>query len=196
MDIEKHGKIVNNMKVITGKYRGRMLYTLEGRDVIRPTGQKAKEGLFSAIQFKIPGAKVLDLFAGSGQLGIEALSRDASSCVFVDNNRNSANVIRKNLEMIGAGKEARIVFDDAQRFVNRTKEKYDIILMDPPYSLELSSELINDLGRITEEDGMVLCETEEYEEMPETAGELVLRKKYKYGRTLVWLYDKNGGSEE
>ena len=180
------------MKVITGKYRGRMLYTLEGRDIVRPTAQKTKEGLFSAIQFKVQGAKVLDLFAGSGQLGIEALSRDAKSAVFVDNNRYSVKVIQKNLSLVGTGAEARVVLDDCTRFVHRTKEKYDIIFLDPPYRLELCKELIRDLGDITEDGGMVLCETEEYEEMPERAGSLVLRRQYKYGRTFVWLYDKAG----
>ena len=88
------------MRVITGSARGRRLFTLEGNDV-RPTTDRVKEALFSIVQFELEGRKVLDLFAGSGQLGIEALSRGAQSAVFIDRSKKAADIVRKNLELTG-----------------------------------------------------------------------------------------------
>ena len=91
------------MRVITGSARGRRLETLPGEDVTRPTTESVKEALFSMIQFDIEGRRVLDLFAGSGQLGIEALSRGARSCTFVENNRAAKQVVERNFGPLPAG---------------------------------------------------------------------------------------------
>ena len=108
------------MRVITGSARGRRLETLPGEDVTRPTTESVKEALFSMIQFDIEGRRVLDLFAGSGQLGIEALSRGARSCTFVENNRAAKQVVERNLAHCRLEKQANVVFSDALSFLNRS----------------------------------------------------------------------------
>ena len=121
------------MRVITGSARGRRLITLEGNDV-RPTTDIVKEALFSLIQFEIAGRKVLDLFGGCGQLAIEALSRGARDAVIVDSSVKSVEVIKKNLEATDFLKQAVVVHSDAEAFLSRRTERYDIALLDPPYS--------------------------------------------------------------
>ena len=121
------------MRVITGTARGRKLETVDGLDV-RPTTSKVKEAVFSAIQFEIEGARVLDLFCGSGQMGIEALSRGAALCVFVDSARSSQDVTKRNLMTTGLFSSARVAAMDYKDFLRTTKEKFDIVFMDPPYS--------------------------------------------------------------
>ena len=117
------------MRVITGSARGRRLETLPGEDVTRPTTESVKEALFSMIQFDIEGRRVLDLFAGSGQLGIEALSRGARSCTFVENNRAAKQVVERNLAHCRLEEQANVVFSDALSFLNRSGT-YDLVLLD------------------------------------------------------------------
>ena len=119
------------MRVIAGSARGRRLKTLEGMDV-RPTTDKVKEAIFSAIQFDLPDAAVLDLFAGSGQMGIEALSRGAASVVFVDRSARSLQVTRENLESVQFAEQAQLHQTEAQSFLQSTAMQFDISIMDPP----------------------------------------------------------------
>ena len=105
------------MKVITGIAKGKPLETLKGEDVVRPTSQMAKEGIFSAVQFYVASAKTLDLFAGSGQLGIEALSREASLCVFVDQSREAVEIIIKNLKYTNLFSKSRVITSEATRYL-------------------------------------------------------------------------------
>ena len=121
------------MRVITGSARGRVLLPVAGMDV-RPTTDKVKEAVFSAIQFEVEGARVLDLFCGSGQMGIEALSRGAQSCVFVDSSRASQDVTKKNLTTTGLMKQARVAAMDYQMFLKSSKDTFDLVFLDPPYS--------------------------------------------------------------
>ena len=121
------------MRVITGTARGRVLKTLEGEDV-RPTTDRVKEAVFSIIQFEIEGRRVLDLFAGSGQLGIEALSRGAASATFVDMSKDSLSAVKYNLEHTKLGDNAKVVQTDALSFLKLTKDKFDIVFLDPPYA--------------------------------------------------------------
>ena len=125
------------MRVITGTARGRVLRTLEGEDV-RPTTDRVKEAVFSIIQFEIEGRRVLDLFAGSGQLGIEALSRGAASATFVDMSKDSLSTVKYNLEHTKLGDNAKVVQTDALSFLKLTKDKFDIVFLDPPYARLLS----------------------------------------------------------
>ena len=118
------------MRVITGSARGRRLKELEGLET-RPTTGKVKEALFSVIQFDIEGRRVLDLFAGTGQLGIEALSRGAECAVFVERRRDALQVIRENLEACGMTDKARVVNGDAMSYL-KSGEKFDLIFLDPP----------------------------------------------------------------
>ena len=121
------------MRVITGKARGVTLKTPEGMRT-RPTTDRVKEALFSIIQFELPGAKVLDLFGGTGQLGIEALSRGAKSAVFVDEREDACRLIKENLRRTKLEQDAQVVRSDYLAYLSRCREKFNIILLDPPYA--------------------------------------------------------------
>ena len=179
------------MKVITGTARGRSIRTLEG-NAVRPTSQKVKEAMFSAIQFWVEGARVLDLFAGSGQLGIEALSRGAVGCTFVDMARESCGVVRDNLRSTGLGKDSKVVMADAVRFLASSYETYDIVFADPPYRKGIAESLVMAVGDVLSENGIFVLETEEDAEVPDEAPGISLQKKYRYGKTNVRIYRKAG----
>ena len=119
------------MRVITGSARGRRLKELEGMET-RPTTDRVKEGMFSALQFDIEGRRVLDLFAGTGQLGIECLSRGAASAVFVDRRPDAVKIIRENLKVTDLTDRAQVVSGDSMEYLKSLREKFDIILLDPP----------------------------------------------------------------
>ena len=124
------------MRVITGTARGRRLKELAGMET-RPTTDRVKEGLFNIIQFDIEGRRVLDLFAGTGQLGIEALSRGAASAVFVDQRRDAAALVGENLKLTGLAGRGRVLCADAMAFLDTCREKYDLVFLDPPYAAGL-----------------------------------------------------------
>lgn len=178
------------MRVITGSARGRRLITLEGDDV-RPTTDKVKEALFSIIQFEIEGRKVLDLFAGSGQLGIEALSRGAKSAVFVDLSRQAVEVIKKNLEATGFTKSAVVLNTDSIAFATTRAENYDVAFIDPPYGKGLLQKALPLVADIMNEGGVIVCEAPFDEEIPETAGAFALARTYKYGKIKLATYRKD-----
>lgn len=175
------------MRVITGTARGRKIKTLPGLDV-RPTTEMVKESLFNIIQFEVQGANVLDLFAGSGQLGIEALSRGARFCVFVDSSRDAQTVVRDNLTSTGLAKQSRVAAMDARAFLTSTSDLFDIALLDPPYSKEILSSVLPVLADKMAPEGIILCETDRKEELPEQAGELAQYKTYRYGKTKITTY--------
>ena len=177
------------MRVITGTARGTNLYTLEGED-IRPTTQRVKESEFSAIQFYVEGASVLDLFAGTGQMGIEALSRGAVEAVFVDNDEEAVKIIRKNLERTKISAHSRIVKSDAFKYLTGLRREFDIVFMDPPYRQNLAVRIVKILEPVVADNGIVMCETELQAEMPAEAGRLSLVKEYRYGRIKIWMYRK------
>lgn len=180
------------MRVITGKARGVALKTPDGM-LTRPTADRVKEALFSIIQFDLPGAKVLDLFGGTGQLGIEALSRDAASAVFVDERADACKLIKENLRRTKLEQNARVVQSDYLDFLNSCREKFDIILLDPPYAEVF---LENSLKRITEIDilqsgGIIVSERPLGKELSWDFHGYSRSKDYKYGKTLLTLYRKN-----
>lgn len=177
------------MRVITGTARGRKLFTLEGDDV-RPTTDMVKEAIFSIIQFEIEGRRVLDLFAGSGQLGIEALSRGAHNATFVDNSRKSVEVVRKNLEHTGFTKSAVVLNTDSLAFLRTRGEKYDIAFLDPPYGTGLLQKALELVPSVMSDAGIVICEAPRDDVLPETAGDMKLAKRYRYGKTYVYTYRK------
>ena len=183
------------MRVITGSARGKQLETLPGEEIVRPTADRVKEGMFSAVQFYVAGAKVLDLFAGSGQLGIEALSRGAALCVFVDTSRQASDVVMRNLKKTGLHTLARVVTRDAFRYLEHCKDKFDLILVDPPYRMGLCDLALEKLDRVTVPGGFVFCETEKDADLPPAAGKLRLKKTYSYGKTRVWLYTMENPEE-
>lgn len=177
------------MRVITGTAKGRRLETLTGLDT-RPTVSKVKEGLFSAIAFEIEGRRVLDLFAGCGQMGIEALSRGAVSCLFVDKSRDAAAVIGRNLRATGLADKATVVCGEALATLNRQSGPFDLVFLDPPYAAGLLLPCLEALTENVAAGGIVLCESDRETDLPETVGGLQLQRTYRYGRVLVRLYRK------
>ena len=175
------------MRVITGTARGRKLAALEGLEV-RPTTDLVKEAMFSILHFEVEGANVLDLFAGSGQLGIEALSRGARFCVFVDSSRESQNITRQNLQNTGLSKSARVAAMDYAAFLRSTAEVFDIALLDPPYDKGLVQEALPLLAQKMSPGGAILCETRKGEALPEEVGEFRVHKTYHYGKIMLTLY--------
>jgi len=179
------------MRVITGKARGIQLKTPEGMET-RPTTDRVKEALFSIINFDIPGAKVLDLFGGTGQLGIEALSRGAASAVFVDAREDACRLIRENLKRTKLEQDAQVVRADYLDYLRRTREQFDIILLDPPYAEVF---LENALKRITEIDilhsgGIIVAERPLGKELPWEFDGYRRSRDYKYGKILLTIYRK------
>jgi 16S rRNA (guanine(966)-N(2))-methyltransferase RsmD len=181
------------MRIITGSARGRKLKTLEGLDV-RPTTDKVKEAIYSAIQFDIEGATVLDLFSGSGQMGIEAISRGANMVFFVDKARASIECTKENLETVGFTKQAKIFNMDGLDFIKTTTQKFDIVILDPPYSKGIIEEVLPILETKLNQGAKVVCEHEKYLELPQAIGDLAIKKKYSYGKTEVTIYTY--GAEE
>lgn len=175
------------MRVITGIARGRRLETLPG-DATRPTGEKVKESLFSAIQFDIEGHRVLDLFAGSGQLGIEALSRGASGCVFVDKNAEAVKIIRQNLLHTGLAEKSQVLGTDALTYLTRPGDRFDLVFLDPPYASELLLPVLEKVAPLVNDGGIMVCETDDATELPHRIHRFTVAKTYRFGHTLVWLY--------
>ena len=178
------------MRVITGTARGRKLRTLAG-DEVRPTADSVKEAMFSIIQFDIEGRSVLDLFSGSGQLGIEALSRGARICTFVDAAKPSIEVTRANVETCGFGERANIILSDALTFLKRAQgrgQRYDIALLDPPYATDLLDKALPELANVMNTGGVILCEAPSDKALPDEAGEFTKRRTYRHGKTMLTLY--------
>ena len=132
------------MRIITGTARGMKLETLDGEEIIRPTSDRVKEGLFSAIQFDIAGKRVLDLFAGSGQLALEALSRGADSAVIIDESEKAVEIIKTNAKKTNLMKKCRIARQDYSEYLKsaNNREKFGLIFLDPPYSKDIPGEVL------------------------------------------------------
>ena len=180
------------MRVITGKAKGLALKTPDGM-LTRPTSDRVKEALFSIIQFDVPGAKVLDLFGGTGQLGIEALSRGASGAVFVDEREAACSLIRENLRRTKFENEGKVIRSDYLSYLKRCREKFHIILLDPPYAevfLENSLKMITEID-ILETGGIIVAECPLGKELPWEFSGFTRSRDYKYGKTLLILYRKD-----
>ncbi|MBR6616678.1 MAG: 16S rRNA (guanine(966)-N(2))-methyltransferase RsmD [Oscillospiraceae bacterium] len=176
------------MRVITGSAKGTHLKTLEGLDV-RPTTDRVKEGMFSSIQFDLAGSTVLDLFAGSGQLGIEALSRGAKQAVFVDHSPQAIKVIKENLEKTGFTSKAQVYQKESEQFFAYCPDRFfDFIFLDPPYRKDILQEILPNLAKKLKESGKMICEHEKDLEMPEKIFNLRLKKEYFYGKIVVSVY--------
>ncbi len=182
------------MRVITGSARGCRLATLAGENT-RPTTDKVKEGLFSAIQFDIEGRRALDLFAGSGQLGIEALSRGASGCVFVDRNPEAVAIIKQNLQKTGFFSQSQVVATDALAFLNSPKDQFDLVFLDPPYAAGLLQSALERVVEFVNAGGLIVCESDNETVLPEKVGSFTLDRIRHYGRICVWLYRYLAGEE-
>ena len=177
------------MRVIAGKARRLNLKTIPGNDT-RPTTDRIKETLFNILQPEIPGCRFLDLFSGSGAIGIEALSRGAARCVFLDENREAVNIIMRNCKACGVFDRSRVNIGEAARYLSACREQFDIVLLDPPFRNGTLEKILPAVNRCTAPGGIVLCESETGIVLPAEAGGLTLRKQYKYGRVLLWKYTK------
>ena len=179
------------MRVITGKARGVLLKTPDGLKT-RPTSDRVKEALFSIIHFDIPGSRVLDLFGGTGQLGIEALSRGANSAVFVDMDNDACKLIQENLRRTKLDCYGKVVCADYLSYLSKCREKFDIILLDPPYAevfLENALKKISEID-ILETGAIIVAERPVGKELPWEFPGFSRSKDYKYGNTLLTLYRK------
>ena len=180
------------MRVITGKARGVQLKTPDGHKT-RPTADRVKEALFSIIQFDVPGTNVLDLFGGTGQLGIESLSRGANSAVFVDADEKACNLIRENLHRCKMEREGTVVRSDYLAFLSRCRQKFHIIFLDPPYAevfLENALKMISEID-ILESGGIIVAERPVGKPLLCEFSGFSRSKDYKYGQTLLTLYRKD-----
>ena len=179
------------MRVISGRARGVRLTTPEGMET-RPTADRVKEALFSIIHFDLPGARVLDLFGGTGQLGIEAISRGAKEAVFVDQSEKACRLIRENLRLARMEQEGYVVRSDYLAYLKTAKQKFDIILLDPPYAevfLENALNLITEID-ILQTNGIIVAECPSGKELPGEFSGFSRSKDYKYGNTVLTLYRK------
>lgn len=180
------------MRVITGTARGKRLKTPDGLQT-RPTADRVKEAVFSAIQFDVPNARFLDLFAGSGQMGIEALSRGASRAVFVDGRQEACRLVQENLKLTGLEKKAQVVRSDYMAYLDHCRETFDLIFLDPPYAEVF---LENALKRISEIDiladcGIIICERSADKQLDFDIPGLQRCKDHRYGKTYITIYRKD-----
>lgn len=176
------------MRVITGAARGRRLRTPENYD-IRPTTDNVKESLFNIIQFDVEGRKVLDLFAGTGQLGIECLSRGADSVVFVDESREAVNIVKDNLKTCGLS--ASVLQMDALSYL-RGCGKFDLIFVDPPYDSNMYEEVLKIINSvdILSDGGIIICEARRERQLPEMTEPYRKLREYHYGKVKLCKYVK------
>ena len=173
------------MRIIAGSRKGARIFAPKG-STTRPTSDRVREAAFNLIG-PVDEAAVLDLFAGSGAMGLEALSRGAASATFVELDREACRTISRNLEKLGLT-GARVVQQDAARFVAGTGRTYDLVLIDPPYDLveSLQMPLSTHLPRLLEPDGLVVVETSARQQ-PEL--DLPLRTSRRYGSVRLTLFE-------
>lgn len=180
------------MRVISGTARGVQLKTPEGLKT-RPTSDRVKEALFSIIHFDLPCAKVLDLFGGTGQLGIEALSRGAESAVFVDEGEKACALIRENLRRTKLTDKASVIRGDYLQYLQTCRETFDIVLLDPPYAEVFLENALKKLAEIDilNSGAIIVAERPAEKELPWVFPGFTKSKDYKYGNTVLTLYRKD-----
>lgn len=177
------------MRIIAGEYKGRKLNTPPDYSV-RPTTDKVKEALFSILTNKIWGSRVLDLFAGTGNLGIEALSRGAAECVFADSSRESIRLIRENIAHCKAEEGAEVAAGDFKKVLLNETEPFDIILLDPPYDKGLLDDCFKIIAEreLLEEDGVIVAEHRKEEVLPDEFHGFEKVKERRYGTVILSIY--------
>jgi 16S rRNA (guanine(966)-N(2))-methyltransferase RsmD len=181
------------MRIIAGSARGRRLKELSGMET-RPTTDKVKESLFNIIQFELEGRRVLDLFGGTGQLGIEALSRGAEKCTFVDQRRDAVALIRENLKTCGFSDRAEVHQGDALAFLTSCREKFDVVLLDPPYQTDLLEQSLKNVTKfdILREHGIIVCESAADKVLPPLNAPYEQGKEYRYGKIKLTICRRAG----
>lgn len=175
------------MRVIAGLARGTRLKALENDD-IRPTTDKVKEAVFSMIHFELIGKSFLDLFAGSGQMAIEALSNGAKSATVVDANRKAISVIKENISKCKCEDSANVVYSKAEPFLCSTNEKFDIVYLDPPYFTDDMDKVLPLLANVCKETSTIICETTIEKDLPDTIAGFKITKQKRYGKIIITFY--------
>ncbi len=179
------------MRVITGTARGVRLKTPKGEKT-RPTADRVKEAVFSIIQFETEGSRFLDLFAGTGQMGIEALSRGASRAVFVDEWRDACHLVKENLRLTNLTEKASVVQDQYLSYLKKCRETFDIIFLDPPYAeifLENALNLISEIDILSDR-GIIICERPAEKQLDLEIPGLRRCKDYRYGKSWITVFRK------
>jgi 16S rRNA (guanine966-N2)-methyltransferase len=178
------------IRIVGGKYRSRNIFTPDV-DTTKPTKDMVREGIFSALGSSIIGANVLDLFAGSGALGIESLSRGANKALFIDNNRVAINVIKKNLLLLNENSSEAILnsYQVAMEYFKKSGATFDIVFLDPPYKENIYQEIIDGLilSGVLSTYGIIVCESDKLLEINKNYFEKI--KNYSYGKskvTILW----------
>lgn len=182
------------LRIISGEHRGRILKTVPGRNT-RPTSDKVKESLFNILQARIPGSIVLDLFSGTGNLGLESLSRGCEKAVFVEKSPAALAVLRENCRSLDYMEYTEIIPMDVSKalaFLSEDKREFDIVFMDPPYDHDLEVPAIEalDKGNLVKDDGVIVVEHLMQDEMPDCIGSFTRYQIRKYGNTALSFYRK------
>ncbi len=156
----------------------------------RPTTDRIKEAIFNIVQFDVEGRRVLDLFGGTGQLGIEALSRGASAAVFVDSRKDATALIRENLEWTHLAERGRVIQGDSIAFLASCRVKFDLIFLDPPYDSSLLDQALDAIARIDilSENGIIICESAAERQLPALVSPYEKGREYRYGKIKLTLY--------
>lgn len=180
------------MRIITGIAKGRSIKAPEGQNT-RPTSDRVKESLFNIISKKIYGAKVLDLFSGTGNLGLEALSRGAETCTFIEKNNDTYKILAYNVENLGFASSSQLYKSDAfsaLELLGRNNKKYDIIFLDPPYSMGLVEKSIKRIKELVllDKNGIIVSECDEKDSVPENIYDIKIYRSEKYGRTKIYFW--------
>ncbi len=175
------------MRIISGERRGKKLETPQGMDV-RPTTDRVKENLFNIIQFDISDKHFLDMFAGSGQIGLEAISRGAKCATLIDNSLNSVSVCKKNAEATGFSSRVKIVNANSLNYVKNGQEIFDVAFLDPPYADGLLEESLEIVSQKINREGAIVCEYPVGVALPEIVGDFVKEKTYVYGKISLSIY--------
>ena len=181
-----------SLRVISGKARGLKLDTPKNQDV-RPTTDRVKESLFNMINSYIMDSNILDLFAGTGSLGIECLSRGAKNCVFVDKSKDSINIVRSNVKKARVENESTILnvdFKDAVKRLSTQNQKFDVIFMNPPYYENMFIECLKSIDKfnLLDEDGIIVVEHDTKDLFEDSIGRLNKSREKKYGNTTLTFY--------
>lgn len=180
------------MRIIAGELRGRKLDQLEGME-IRPTTDRVKEALFNMLSFQLPDCTFLDLFAGTGGIGIEACSRGAKEVVFIDESAKSIKVLKANLEKFKIIDRVQVYNTDYINAISKLAadhRKFDIIFIDPPYLKGFAQNALTQISDkdLLNTDGTIVVEHDLEDGMPETSGMLELVRQKKYGKTILSFY--------
>ena len=181
-----------NMRIITGEYRGRKLETPIGYTV-RPTSDKVKEAVFSILMNDTYDAVYVDLFAGTGSLGLEALSRGARKCYFCDSSRDSIRLVKTNIAKCGAQDKSVVIAGDFTKALNGLREQADVFLIDPPYKdglYEKCLAMIDSLDLLSD-NGIIIAEHGVRDQVPEVSGSLVKVREKRYGQVMLSIYRKD-----